>query len=111
VVILSSRASLALTAGPLAGGGLITRLGWRSIFLVNFRFGLMGLWFTWRYAVDTISHAGREIDLAGQSAAIGALACLVRILCGLDRAVRAPGAARATPHAATLALQTQDVLR
>jgi MFS transporter, DHA2 family, methylenomycin A resistance protein len=69
-------ASLALTAGPLVGGGLIAVLGWRSIFLVNLPIGLAGLWLTWRYANDTTGTLRREIDWPGQIAAIAALGCL-----------------------------------
>src|SRR6516165_8796275 len=35
VGVWAAGASLALTAGPLIGGGLIEIAGWRSIFLVN----------------------------------------------------------------------------
>jgi len=69
-------ASLTLTAGPLAGGGLIALVGWRSIFLVNLPIGLIGLWLTWRYAEDTARAASRELDWPGQAAAIGALGLL-----------------------------------
>lgn len=69
-------ASLALTAGPLVGGGLIALVGWRSIFLVNLPIGLVGLWLTWRYASETTRSRQREIDLPGQIAAIAALGCL-----------------------------------
>jgi MFS transporter, DHA2 family, methylenomycin A resistance protein len=69
-------ASLALTAGPLVGGGLIALVGWRSIFLVNLPIGLAGLWLTWRYASETTRSRQREIDLPGQIAAIAALGCL-----------------------------------
>jgi MFS transporter, DHA2 family, methylenomycin A resistance protein len=69
-------ASLALTAGPLVGGGLITLVGWRSIFLVNLPIGLAGLWLTWRYASETTRSTQREIDLPGQLAAIAALGFL-----------------------------------
>jgi DHA2 family methylenomycin A resistance protein-like MFS transporter len=68
-------ASLALTAGPLVGGGLIVLFGWRSIFLVNLPIGLAGLWLTWRYATDT-ARVHRELDLPGQAAAIGVLGVL-----------------------------------
>jgi DHA2 family methylenomycin A resistance protein-like MFS transporter len=76
VGIWAAGASLALTAGPLVGGGLIALVGWRSIFLVNLPIGLAGLWLTWRYASETTRSRQREIDLPGQIAAIAALGCL-----------------------------------
>jgi MFS transporter, DHA2 family, methylenomycin A resistance protein len=69
-------ASLALTAGPLAGGALIATVGWRSIFLVNLPIGLAGLWLAARYAQETPPSAARELDFPGQAFAIGALGCL-----------------------------------
>ncbi len=80
VGIWAAGASLALTAGPLAGGTLIALVGWRSIFLVNLPIGLAGLWLTWRYASETPRSSQRELDLAGQAAAIAALACLAGAL-------------------------------
>jgi MFS transporter, DHA2 family, methylenomycin A resistance protein len=74
--IWAAGASLALTAGPLAGGALIALVGWRSIFLVNLPIGLAGLWLTWRYAKETVQSSDRKLDLLGQVAAIGALGCL-----------------------------------
>jgi MFS transporter, DHA2 family, methylenomycin A resistance protein len=53
VGIWAAGASLALTAGPLVGGGLISLVGWRSIFLVNLPIGLAGLYLSWRYATET----------------------------------------------------------
>jgi DHA2 family methylenomycin A resistance protein-like MFS transporter len=76
VGIWAAGASVALTAGPLVGGGLIALVGWRSIFLVNLPIGLAGLWLTWRYASETTRSPQREIDLPGQIAAIAALGCL-----------------------------------
>ncbi|WP_183876532.1 MFS transporter [Rhizobium sp. BK491] len=76
VGIWAAGASLALTAGPVIGGGLILLVGWRWIFLVNLPIGLVGLWLTWRYARETARSSQREIDLAGQIAAIAALGCL-----------------------------------
>jgi MFS transporter, DHA2 family, methylenomycin A resistance protein len=75
VGIWAAGASLALTAGPLAGGALIALVGWRSIFLVNLPIGLAGLWLTWRYATDT-PRTHHELDLPGQAAAIGLLGIL-----------------------------------
>lgn len=80
VGIWAAGASLALTAGPVIGGGLILLVGWRWIFLVNLPIGLVGLWLTWRYARETARSSQREIDLAGQIAAIAALGCLASAL-------------------------------
>ena len=76
VGIWAAGASLALTAGPLAGGGLIALVGWRSIFLVNLPIGLAGLWLSWRYATETTRNQSRAVDLPGQILAIAALGCL-----------------------------------
>jgi DHA2 family methylenomycin A resistance protein-like MFS transporter len=76
VGVWAAGASLTLTAGPFVGGGLITLVGWRSIFLVNLPIGLAGLWLTWRYASETTRSPQREIDLPGQIAAIAALGSL-----------------------------------
>jgi MFS transporter, DHA2 family, methylenomycin A resistance protein len=80
VGIWAAGASLALTAGPLAGGGLIALIGWRSIFLVNLPIGLAGLWLTWRYAEETTRSPTHKLDLPGQAAAIGALGLLAGAL-------------------------------
>ena len=80
VGIWAAGASLALTAGPLAGGGLIALVGWRSIFLVNLPIGLAGLWLTWRYAEETTRAPAHRLDLPGQAAAIGALGLLAGAL-------------------------------
>jgi len=75
VGVWAAGASLALTAGPLIGGGLIEIAGWRSIFLVNLPIGLGALWLTWRYATDT-TRTQHPLDLPGQAAAIGMLGVL-----------------------------------
>jgi DHA2 family methylenomycin A resistance protein-like MFS transporter len=75
VGVWAAGASLALTAGPLIGGGLIEIAGWRSIFLVNLPIGLGALWLTWRYGTDT-TRTQHRLDLPGQAAAIGMLGVL-----------------------------------
>src|SRR2546429_5503696 len=80
VGVWAAGASVALTAGPFVGGGLITLVGWRSIFLVNLPIGLAGLWLTWRFAEETTRAPQREIDLPGQIAAIVALGALAGAL-------------------------------
>jgi DHA2 family methylenomycin A resistance protein-like MFS transporter len=82
VGIWAAGASLALTAGPLAGGGLIALVGWRSIFLVNLPIGLAGLWLTWRWAEETPRSPSHRLDLPGQAAAIGALGLAAGALIG-----------------------------
>lgn len=76
VGIWAAGASLALTAGPLVGGGLIALVGWRSIFLVNLPIGLAGLCLSWLHVTETTQRRQRAIDLPGQMAAIAALGCL-----------------------------------
>jgi MFS transporter, DHA2 family, methylenomycin A resistance protein len=80
VGLWAAGASVALTAGPLVGGGLIALVGWRAIFLVNLPIGAAGLWLAWRYAEETPRLAQREIDLPGQIAAITALGGLAGAL-------------------------------
>lgn len=80
VGVWAAGASLALTAGPLVGGGLIALVGWRSIFLVNLPIGAAGLWLTWRYASETALSARRELDLPGQILAVVALGALAGAL-------------------------------
>ncbi len=67
-------ASVALSGGPVIGGVLIATLGWRSIFFINLPIGLVGLWLTRRYAQETPRHDHHGLDLAGQFAAVTALA-------------------------------------
>ncbi|HKU98298.1 MAG TPA: MFS transporter [Vineibacter sp.] len=69
-------ASVALTAGPFVGGGLIVLAGWRAIFLVNLPIGLVGLWLAWRHAAEPKRLPRREIDWLGQITAVAALGCL-----------------------------------
>jgi MFS transporter, DHA2 family, methylenomycin A resistance protein len=76
VGIWAAGASVALTAGPFVGGGLITLVGWRSIFLVNLPIGLAGLWLAWRFAGETTRSPQRGIDLPGQVTAVAALGLL-----------------------------------
>jgi DHA2 family methylenomycin A resistance protein-like MFS transporter len=76
VAIWAAGASLALTAGPLVGGLLITAIGWRSIFLVNLPVGAVGVWLTWQFAKETPSQRRREIDVPGQLLAAAALGLL-----------------------------------
>ena len=110
VGIWAAGASLALTAGPLVGGGLIALVGWRSIFLVNLPIGLAGLWLTWRYAGETTRSPQREIDLPGQITAIASLGCLAGAIIesgvlGLSHPLVVTGFAAAAAFAIAFVLQ------
>jgi MFS transporter, DHA2 family, methylenomycin A resistance protein len=76
VSIWAGTAALALGAGPLVGGVLVDRFGWPSIFLINVPIGIAGIWLTLAHAPDTVRHAARRIDLAGQLLAVATLAAL-----------------------------------
>lgn len=67
---------IALAAGPVIGGLLVTALGWRSIFLVNVPVGVVGIWMTWRFAPDTVAQRGRSLDIPGQLTGAITLAAL-----------------------------------
>ncbi|WP_118180158.1 MFS transporter [Paraburkholderia phosphatilytica] len=77
VSIWAGTAALALGAGPVVGGVLITRFGWPSIFLINVPFGIAGIWLTLRHAPDTVRDATRHIDLTGQTLAVVSLGALM----------------------------------
>ncbi len=67
---------IALAAGPVIGGFLVTHFGWRSVFLINIPVGLIGLVLTIRYSAPSPRNERRALDLPGQAAAIIALASL-----------------------------------
>lgn len=69
---------IALAAGPVVGGILISSLGWSSIFLLNIPLGLIGLWSVGRYAVNSSQRTRKKsFDIVGQIVAILTLAALV----------------------------------
>ncbi|MBZ5643380.1 MAG: MFS transporter [Acidobacteriia bacterium] len=73
--------SVAIAAGPVAGGLLVASLGWRSIFLVNLPLCAVGIYLTLR-AVPPDAHVKttHHLDPLGQSLAIlavGGLTCAV----------------------------------
>jgi len=70
---------IAMAAGPLVGGLLVHWLGWRSIFVVNVPIAACGAWLTLRIPATRRARV-EHMDLAGQAAAIVALACSVAVL-------------------------------
>ena len=57
---------IALAAGPVAGGWLVTWQGWPSVFLLNVPAGIIGLLIVARYAPPSVPRPGKHPDIAGQ---------------------------------------------
>lgn len=70
---------VAMAAGPLVGGLLVHWLGWRSIFVVNVPIAACGALLTLRIPAGRPARV-EHMDIAGQAAAIVALACSVAVL-------------------------------
>ncbi|MDA0636315.1 MFS transporter [Nonomuraea sp. MCN248] len=71
-----SVSSIGLIAGPLAGGWLVSELGWRSIFLVPVPFALLGILGTLRLRERRDGRPAGRLDLAGSAVAGTGLALL-----------------------------------
>jgi DHA2 family methylenomycin A resistance protein-like MFS transporter len=76
VGLWAAGATVALALGPLVGGALIETLGWRAIFFINAPIGAAGILLTLRYATETTRTRAAAVDVAGQVAAVVALAAL-----------------------------------
>ncbi|MBV9231183.1 MAG: DHA2 family efflux MFS transporter permease subunit, partial [Chloroflexi bacterium] len=76
VSIWGAIASLGLAIGPLIGGILVNTLGWRSIFLVNVPFAIVGIVVAWRFIRPSTRGKERSLDLGAQFIAIMTLAAL-----------------------------------
>ncbi|MGH7882091.1 MAG: MFS transporter [Candidatus Dormibacteraceae bacterium] len=57
--------SLALPAGPLLGGALVSFLGWRSIFLINLPVIMVAAPATVWLVAESVDGRGRRLDLLG----------------------------------------------
>ena len=67
---------IALAAGPVIGGLLVSHLGWSSIFLLNIPLGIFGFIVVRRYAPETFPDKGRSMDIPGQLTGILMLSSL-----------------------------------
>jgi DHA2 family methylenomycin A resistance protein-like MFS transporter len=72
--------AIAIAAGPIIGGLLMSVTSWRSIFFVNVPICMVGAWLTWRVPeTERKAHDGR-FDLRGQMLAILALTGLTMMV-------------------------------
>jgi DHA2 family methylenomycin A resistance protein-like MFS transporter len=81
---------IALAAGPVLGGILVTYTGWRSIFLINLPIGLAALFLVLKGRPTAAPKTARVamprgLDFPGQLLAILALASLAAALTGASR--------------------------
>ncbi len=56
---------LAPAVGPLIGGALVEKASWRWIFYVNLPFGILGLWFGWRFLRNHVEATVGRFDIPG----------------------------------------------
>jgi DHA2 family methylenomycin A resistance protein-like MFS transporter len=74
VGLWTAAGGVAIGAGPVLGGLLLTSLGWRSIFLVNLPLCALAIWLTLRAVPETARQRGTGgLDLRGQLLAMVAL--------------------------------------
>lgn len=71
---------MALAAGPVLGGLLVSQVGWRSIFLINLPIGVIGFYLTLRHVAPRAGSHRRSLDWGGQAAAIVGLAAMTMAL-------------------------------
>lgn len=76
ISIWGAISGLGLALGPLIGGILVDTLGWRSIFLVNVPFGIVGIVVAWRFIRPSTHRKERSLDLGAQFMTIMTLAAL-----------------------------------
>jgi EmrB/QacA subfamily drug resistance transporter len=67
---------ISLALGPIAGGVLVTTVGWRGIFWVNIPIGLAALILTRRFVPESRAPQPRRVDPVGQLLVICVLASL-----------------------------------
>jgi DHA2 family methylenomycin A resistance protein-like MFS transporter len=74
IALWTASGGVAIAAGPVVGGMLLSGFGWRSIFLVNLLVCAIGLALTHRFVSETEHDSrGKHLDLRGQLLAIVSL--------------------------------------
>ena len=67
---------VAMAAGPLLGGVLVERLGWRAIFWVNLPFGALALALTARFVPESRAERPRRFDVVAQVLVVASLVAM-----------------------------------
>ena len=79
--IWSSAFAVASIFGPLLGGPLIDTFGWRSVFIINIPFGLVGLYLANRFISESVGQKRAvTFDWWGSITLAGGLAALTLVL-------------------------------
>ncbi|MFD7907658.1 MFS transporter [Kitasatospora sp. NPDC059747] len=105
-----SLGAVAMAAGPLVGGGLISWLGWRSVFFVNLPIGLAGVWLARSVTGRAVEPVPQRLDVAGQVAAAVALGLpIAALIQGRDWSAVAVLAVLAVSAAAAVAFVVAEV--
>ncbi|VFU10139.1 MFS transporter [Methylocella tundrae] len=61
----SASGALAVAAGPMIGGFIISGLGWRPIFLINLPLCALGIWWTRTKIAESATYVDGRFDVAG----------------------------------------------
>lgn len=68
---------IAASCGPVLGGILVNYYSWRSVFLVNLPIGVIAIYLTYKYTLDTIQKIQQfHFDILGQILIIVSIAAL-----------------------------------
>jgi EmrB/QacA subfamily drug resistance transporter len=69
--------ALASAVGPIAGGWLIDRVGWRTIFLINVPFAVAAGFLAWKYVTERIDAKAGPLDSVGAGLSTAGLGLLI----------------------------------
>ena len=67
---------VSMALGPVAGGLLVSSVGWRSIFWINIPVGLTAVFLALRYIPESKAPVARKVDIPGQALVVILLSSL-----------------------------------
>jgi EmrB/QacA subfamily drug resistance transporter len=83
--VWGSVAGISLALGPVVGGGLVSAVSWRAIFLLNVPVGLCAIALTARFVPESRAPKPRRVDPVGQLLMIAFIASLTYAIIELPR--------------------------